>query len=90
MNQIGWTLYRHLVKTLPHIGGQSTELYDARSAAEALQWLLDCPLTLDIREDVHSRASPANLKLVRAYLLYLEEDDRSGLSQLWLAQEDNL
>ena len=85
-DQLGGVLYRQLVKTLPHLGAAGAELQDARAAPEGLQWLLDCALTLDIREQIHSRASPANLTLVRAYLRYLEQGDPSGLQALWLAQ----
>ena len=85
--ELGPVLYRQLVKSLPHLGASATELEDVRSAPEGLQWLLDCPLTLDIREQIHSRASPANLTLARAYLQYLETGDRSGLAKLWMAQK---
>ena len=41
---------------------------------------------MDIREEIHSHASPANLHMVRAYLTYLERGDASDLRELWLAQ----
>ncbi|MEI7836216.1 MAG: PEP/pyruvate-binding domain-containing protein, partial [Planctomycetota bacterium] len=85
--QIGWMLYRQLAKSLPHVGAQGDELQNVRGAGEYLQWLLECPLTRDIREDLHSKASPKNLVLVRAYLEYLERGSGEGLARLWMAQK---
>ncbi len=85
--ELGWVLFRQLVKSLPHLGAQRAEISDIRSAAEYIQWLLDCPLTMDIREETHSRASSANLTLIRAYRKYLESADSQPLAELWLAQK---
>ncbi|MCY2931318.1 MAG: PEP-utilizing enzyme [Planctomycetota bacterium] len=84
---IGWMLFRQLAKSLPHVGAQGDELQNVRGAGEYLQWLLECPLTRDIREDLHSKASPKNLVLVRAYLEYLERGSADGLAKLWMAQK---
>ncbi|MCY2926282.1 MAG: PEP-utilizing enzyme, partial [Planctomycetota bacterium] len=84
---VGWMLYRQLAKSLPHVGAQGDELQNVRGAGEYLQWLLECPLTRDIREDLHSKASPKNLVLVRAYLEYLERGSADGLAKLWMAQK---
>ncbi len=85
--KLGNVLFRQLVKTLPHVGASFSELDDVRGAPEGLQYLLECPLTTDIREEIHSHASPANLTLVRAYLRYLEKGDQSGLEEIWMAQK---
>jgi pyruvate, orthophosphate dikinase len=84
---LDWTLLRQLAKSLPKVGGAPDEIHEVRGIAEEIQWRLDCPLTLDIREEVHSRASPANLTLVRAYLAFLESGDLKKLGRLRLSQK---
>jgi len=86
-DEIGLVMYRQLVKSLPHVGAEQDELQHVRSAIEYIQWLVDCPLTLHIREEIHSKASPGNLTLVQAYLAYLETGDAAGLAGLFIAQK---
>ena len=77
-----YLLVRQLVKSLPFFGASQDEIRTLRSLAEEIEYAFPCPITEDIREEIHSKLSPRNLDLVRALLGYVEKSDPEPLRRI--------
>jgi phosphohistidine swiveling domain-containing protein len=76
-----YLLVRQLVKSLPFFGASQDEIRTLRSLAEEIEYSFPCPITEDIRGEIHSKLSPRNLDLVRALLSYAEKGDAEPLKK---------
>src|SRR5512139_2322217 len=56
-----YLLVRQLVKSLPFFGASQDEIRTLRSLAEEVEYAFPCPITEDIRGEIHSKLSPRNL-----------------------------
>ena len=77
-----YLLVRQLVKSLPFFGASQDEIRALRGLAEEIEYTFPCPITEDIRGDIHSKLSPRNLDLVRALLSYVEKNDPKPLKEI--------
>ena len=77
-----YLLVRQLVKSLPFFGASQDEIRTLRELAEAIEYEFPCPITEDIRAEIHSKLSPRNLDLVRALLDYAEKGDPEFLGKI--------
>ncbi|MBI4831475.1 MAG: hypothetical protein HY801_07955, partial [Candidatus Lindowbacteria bacterium] len=77
-----YLLVRQLVKSLPFFGASQDEIRILRGLAEEIEYTFPCPITEDIRGEIHSRLSPRNLDLVRALLRYIETGDPEPLKRI--------
>ena len=77
-----YLLVRQLVKSLPFFGASQDEIRTLRSLAEDVEYTFPCPITEDIRGEIHGKLSPRNLDLVRALLSYVEKNDPEPLKKV--------
>jgi len=77
-----YLLVRQLVKSLPFFGASQDEIRALRGLAEEIEYAFPCPITEDIRGEIHSKLSPRNLDLVRALLSYVEGNDSEWLKKI--------
>ena len=77
-----YLLVRQLVKSLPFFGASQDEIRALRGLAEEIEYTFPCPITEDIRGEIHSKLSPRNLDLVRALLSYVERNDPELLKKI--------
>ncbi len=77
-----YLLVRQLVKSLPFFGASQDEIRALRGLAEEIEYTFPCPITEDIRGEIHSKLSPRNLDLVRALLSYGEKGDPELLRKI--------
>ena len=77
-----YLLVRQLVKSLPFFGASQEEIRTLRGLAEEIEYAFPCPVTEDIRGEIHSKLSPRNLDLVRALLCYVEKNDPEPLKKI--------
>ncbi len=77
-----YLLVRQLVKSLPFFGASQDEIRTLRGMAEEIEYAFPCPITEDIRGEIHSKLSPLNLDLVRALLGYVERGDPEPLQKI--------
>ena len=77
-----YLLVRQLVKSLPFFGASQDEIRALRGLAEEIEYTFPCPITEDIRGEIHSKLSPRNLDLVRALLSYVEGNDPEPLRKI--------
>ncbi|GAB4345667.1 MAG: hypothetical protein Kow0099_26180 [Candidatus Abyssubacteria bacterium] len=77
-----YLLIRQLVKSLPFFGASQDEIRAIRGLAEEIEYAFPCPITEDIRGEIHNKLSPRNLDLVRALLSYAEHADSEPLRKI--------
>lgn len=77
-----YLLVRQLVKSLPFFGASQDEIHTLRGLAEEIEYSFPCPITEDIRGEIHSKLSPRNLDLVRALVSYVEKGDPESLKKI--------
>ena len=77
-----YLLVRQLVKSLPFFGASQDEIRELRGLAEEIEYAFPCPITEDIRGEIHSKLSPRNLDLVRGLLSYVEKNDPEPLKKI--------
>ncbi|UCD58213.1 MAG: hypothetical protein JSV16_03620, partial [Candidatus Hydrogenedentota bacterium] len=77
-----YLLVRQLVKSLPFFGASQDEVRTIRGLAEEIEYTFPCPITEDIRAEIHSMLSPRNLDLVRGLLSYVEQGNPEPLREI--------
>ncbi|RJP16595.1 MAG: hypothetical protein C4520_18355 [Candidatus Abyssobacteria bacterium SURF_5] len=77
-----YLLVRQLVKSLPFFGASQDEIRTIRGLAEEIEYSFPCPITEDIRAEIHNKLSPRNLDLVRALIDYAQTGESEGLRKI--------
>jgi phosphohistidine swiveling domain-containing protein len=77
-----YLLIRQLVKSLPFFGASQDEIRAIRGLAEEIEYTFPCPITEDIRGEIHNKLSPRNLDFVRALLSYAEHGNSEPLHKI--------